>query len=388
MPDLLQVIETIRAEEASVQTLFGGEGRGARRGGKNSAYMAKLAEAAKLLADVITGRKSSYWLKEAMTTSDFPILFGDILDRQMLAAYREYPSTWQNYVHRATVRDFRTVERTPGMLGADQELETVKESSEYPEAKLTEQSPYTYKVAKHGRRVPISWETLINDDLQRLTDIPVRLGRAARRSESRFATKLYVDANGPHASLYTGGNKNIVTGNPALSIAALQSALQVMAAQVDEQGEPILIEMVELVVPPALEIVAQNILNATQIELSEAGGTSNQKMQVANWMRNRVRLNVDPYLPLIANSANGSTSWFLFANPASDRPALEMGFLVGHEEPEIFIKAPNAQRVGGGDINPTDGDFDTDSVEYKVRHVFGGTRLDPKMTVASQGDGS
>ena len=388
MPDLLQVIETIRAEEASVQKLFGGEGQGAHTGARSASYKQRLAEAAKLIADVLQGRKGTHYLREAMTTSDFPILFGDILDRQMLAAYREYPSTWQNYVHRATVRDFRTVERHPGILGADQELAEVKEQGEYTEAALSEQSPYTYKVAKHGRRVPISWETLINDDLDRLTDIPTRLGRAARRSESRFATRLHADANGPHAALYTVGNKNIVTGNPALSIVGLQSALLVLAAQVDEQNEPILVETVELVVPPALEIVAQNILNATQLELSEAGATSGQKMMVANWMRNRLRLNVDPYHPLVANSANGSTAWYLFANPSNGRPALEMGFLRGHEEPEIFIKTPNAQRVGGGAINATDGDFDTDSIEYKVRHVFGGTRLDPKMTVASQGDGS
>jgi hypothetical protein len=40
-------------------------------------------------------------------------------------------------------------------------------------------------------------------------------------------------------------------------------------------------------------------------------------------------------------------------------------------------------RVGGGGVNPTDGDFDTDTAEYKVRHVLGGTLMDPKAAVAS-----
>jgi hypothetical protein len=35
-----------------------------------------------------------------------------------------------------------------------------------------------------------------------------------------------------------------------------------------------------------------------------------------------------------------------------------------------------------------DGDFDTDTVEYKVRHVMGGTLMDPKAAVASNGSGS
>jgi hypothetical protein len=62
--------------------------------------------------------------------------------------------------------------------------------------------------------------------------------------------------------------------------------------------------------------------------------------------------------------------------------------LRGHAEPEIFIKEPNARRVGGGIVNPMDGDFETDSVEYKLRHVFGGSILDPKMSVGSNGSGS
>ena len=90
----------------------------------------------------------------------------------------------------------------------------------------------------------------------------------------------------------------------------------------------------------------------------------------------------------MASTANGSTSWFLFANPDNGRPAIEMGFLSGHEEPEIFMKAPNSMRVDGGGVDVMNGDFDNDAIEYKLRHVFGGTREDPKMTVASNGSGS
>jgi hypothetical protein len=32
--------------------------------------------------------------------------------------------------------------------------------------------------------------------------------------------------------------------------------------------------------------------------------------------------------------------------------------------------------------------FENDTIDYKVRHVFGGTRVDPKMAVASTGTGS
>lgn len=387
MAEFLEVIESIRAEEASVQRIFGNEGSGVRAvRGNDPRYLARLAEAAKFVAEIASGKRPGYQLTEALGTSDFPLLFGDVLDRQILAAYREAPQTYKNYCKIATVRDFRTVKRF-AVDGADGILEEVGQQAPYPESKLNEKA-WEYAVKKHGRRLPFSWESRVNDDLDQLTDIPNRFGRASRRSEERFATSLFIGVNGPDATLYSVGNKNIVTGNPALSIAGLQKALEVLAAQVDEGGNPIVIEMIELVVPPALRVAAQNILNATQIEVSgEAGGTSGQKLQVANWMKNGLRLSVNPYIPLLATTANGSTSWFLFANPDNGRPALEVGFLRGHAEPEIFVKEANARRVGGG-LNPLDGDFDTDAINYKIRHVFGGAQMDPKMTVASNGSGS
>jgi hypothetical protein len=389
MSDFLEVIETIRAEEASVQRLFNNEGTGARHNqlAQRQDYQRRLAEAAKFVADVVKGKRPMRHLQEAMTTSDFPYLFGDILDRQVLAGYREAPATYQNYCRVATVRDFRTVKRF-GIYGADQVLDAVAENSEYPVSKLDENSPYSYAVKKFGRKLPFSWESFVNDDLEALTDGPQRLGRAGRRSEQKFVTQLHVDANGPHASFYTVGNNNIVTGNPALSIIGLQTAMQKISAQVDENGEPVVIDVVELVVPPALEITALNILNALQLWLdtNNSAGTANQNLVTTNWMKSRVNLNVDYYVPIVASSSHGSTSWFLFANPANGRPAMELGHLRGHEEPEVFMKMPNAARVGGGGTEEFD--FDTDTREYKVRHVFGGSRMDPKMTVASNGSGS
>jgi len=387
---MADTLETIAASEADVRRLFDGETR-VRGHHSDARYMSQLTEAANLVADVSEGRRPMYHLQEALTTSDFPLLFGDILDRQLLAAYREIPEVWRAYARTSTVPDFRLVSRH-AIDGAEGALEAVAEQAPYPAATL-EESRDQYRVGKYGRRLPLSWETLVNDDLDAFRALPERLARGARRSVQRFVTDLYVDANGPHASLYTAPFANIVTGNPVLSIAALQTAYTVLAAQRDEDGEPIFIDSVTLVVPPALEVTAQNILNAIQLEIVEQGGTANQRLIAQNWMSNRLKLVVDPYIPIVASTANGNTMWALFANPADGRPALEVGFLRGHTEPALFMKRSDAQRVGGtagpdGDL----ADFDTDTVQWKVRHVFGGTRListgGQKATVASQGDGT
>jgi hypothetical protein len=345
-------------------------------------------EATRLMADVYNGRRGMHVLREAMTTSDFPLLFGDIVDRQILASYREAPYNWNRIAKRSRVRDFRAVKRF-GVYGADQVLPAIiGEKGEYPYEKINEESPYSLAVAKYGRKLKFSWEAMVNDDMDLLKDGPDRLGRAARRSEEKFVTQLYVDANGPHASFYNAGNGNLLAGNPALSIASLQTALEQLSTMTDQMGEPIVIDMVELRIPPALEVTTLNIVNGLQLELTEKGGTDKRKLISSNWMKTRFNISVDYYMPIVASSANGSTSWFLFANPDSGRPAIEVGFLTGHEEPEIFMKSPNALRVGGGDVDVMNGDFDNDAIEYKLRHVFGGTREDPKMTVASNGSGT
>jgi hypothetical protein len=390
MADFLEYIETIRAEEASAERLFSGDGRGVRHMRKDSPqYKQSLAEALRLVNDVLDGRQPVTRLREAMTTSDFTSLFGDILDRAVLGGYRAWTPTWPTYLKRGTVRDFRTVKRFK-VDGAEAVLTKVREQTEYPESSLTD-GYYSYAVEKYGRKMPFSWETFINDDLDMLKDAPDRFGKSALRTEDKFATGLFVGASGPNGTFFSSGNKNIVTSNPVLSIAGLQTAYQVLGAQVDADGEPIVVDAAVLVVPPALEVTAQNILNATEIwDVSAAGGgATGRELHVVNWMRSKVKLAVNPYIPIVASSANGNTSWFLFADPASaGRPAAEVGFLRGHEEPEVFQKLPNAQRAGGGAVDPMDGDFDTDTVEYKIRHVLGGTLMDPRAAVASSGAGS
>lgn len=384
--EFLDLVETFRADEVSRERIFAGEGMGVRSARKGPTYARALAEAATLISNVYQGKTPIWRLQEAMTTSDFPLLMGDILDRQILGYYQETPAVYRNFCRIGSVRDFRTVKRF-AVDGAEAVLDAVGEQQSYPMAALSE-TRYSYAVSKYGRRIPFSWEAIVNDDLDALKNIPERFGRAARRSESKFACGLYCGTTGPDSALYSVGNANIVTSNPVLSISALQTAFTVLAAQTDADGEPIYIDAVELVVPPALQVTAQNILNATELWLNEAGGVSNQQIHTVNWMRERVRLNVDPYIPIVASSSHGNTSWFLFAATSVGRPALEVGFLRGHEAPELFMKSPNATRVGGATADAMNGDFDTDSLEYKIRHVFGGTQMDPKMTVASNGSGS
>jgi len=387
MSDFLDLLETVRSEDASVQRLFGDAGRGIRSLRRDDPrYQRSLAEAARLVADVIEGRAPMYRLQEAMSTSDFPLLFGDVIDRSMLGTYREWPTIWARIAKRGTVRDFRTVKKF-FTDGAEAVLDEVKPGGPYTEAALSE-GKYEYAVKKYGRRLGMLWELFINDDLDALRDSPERLAKAARMSEERFATELYVDSTGPDATFYSAGNSNRLTGGgSALTVAGLQSAVTAIKGFKDADGNPIFTGTLRLVVPPALEITAKNIINATEIRVAAGSGSATTDQLVAkNWMANEVVEPVtNPWLPIVDVSANKNTTWYLFADPGVGRPAMEVGFLRGHETPELFLKSPNATRIGGGMVGAEEGSFETDGVDYKVRHVFGGSLMEPKASVASIG---
>lgn len=377
---------------------------------RTKAKEAKVASAAALWADLLSGRAPSYFLHEALmprthavvrgieanypgifrlteahTTSDFPLLTGDVLDRMMLARYRAFPSPFRSFAKVVNnLRDFRTVRRI-AVNGAEGRWGQQEQEEDLTYTTMSE-AGYTYAPLKYSQGIKISFEALMNDDLDAFATAPDRLGRGGARTVAHFATSLYVGTSGPNSSLYTGG-VNQLTSNPVLNITNLGTAMTLLMQQTDANGEPIMIESAILVVPPALWVTANNIMNQLTVDLTNTGGASGQVVTTNNWLVGNLQVVVDPYIPIVASSSNGNTSWFLFANPSVGRPALEVGFLTGFGEPALYQKMSNTVRVGGG-VDQMAGDFSTMSQEYKGVIAFGGTRLDSKATVASNGSGS
>lgn len=383
MSEFLELLETVRVEDASHQRLFGDAGQSVRQLRRDTPqYQRALSEAATLFESVVSGRTPMYRLQEAMSTSDFPLLFADTIDRQMLGMYAEWPTAWPQIARRGTVPDFRSVKRF-AVDGTEAPLDVVPQGSEYPEAGKTE-AEYEYQVQKRGRRVPFLWEALVNDDLDALRRTPERLAKAARMSEEKFVTGLYAG----NTTFFAAGNNNTVDGNPELSTDGLETALTTIWSQQDADDNPIFTGQVRLVVPPQLKITAMNIVRATQIRVASGSGSSANELVAQNWTTDEIaEVVTNPWLPIV-DTDNGDTGWYLFADPGVGRPALEVGFLRGNEAPALYLKSPNAVRVGGGTVGAEEGDFETDGVNYKVRHVFGGTMMEPKAAVFSNGSGS
>jgi len=388
-------LEAVRAETADVRSLFAGDGT------RSTSSPKAVAEAIDFMADILDGKRPIYHLREAMTTSDFPVLFTQIIDRQVLAAYREAPSAWDMIARRRVVRDFRATTLVDPLIGNGGRLNSITELAEYPQPVEPPVTDRNLQVRKWGAQFGISWEMLINDDLDQIRALPIRLGSMARRTENYEATATYAGASGPSAGMFDADNTVLIANavgvdtpedNPPLSVAGLTQAMNLLLSRRDADGNLIARDTLVLVVPPALEVVANNIINATTVELTTMGGilqgSAEQRLIAANWLSRRIRVMSNPILPQISTT-NGNTSWYLFADPANDREAFTVGFLRGHEDPEVFMRSSNAMAMAGGaEVDPMNGDFDNDAVTYKVRHIFGTAVVDPKAAVASNGTGT
>jgi len=385
-------VESVRVEDASYATLFG-EGTNIsqnlrRKFQEDAEYRAQIAKTMGFIRSYREGRVAPMRFREAMTTSDFPQLLGGIIDRSLLGGYRMFPTSYEMWCSiNRDVSDFRTISRSFLNLG-DGVLGTVAEKEEYPKAARAE-GRYTYAVQKYGREFDFSWEAMVNDDLNAFSDNPVAFGRAAKRTTESFATSLITDANGPNAAFFNNGNGNLLAPGAAsaLSTTSLDAACDLFASMIDTGNEPVLNEPAVLVVPPSLKMTAMRLVKALQIRAQTGGGgTAAQQLDTVNLYSN-LQIAVAPYIPrLITAGTIGRTAWFLAANPQEiERPAVELGFLRGHEEPQIVMKSPDAIRIGGGEADAFSGDFETDSVRVRVRHVVGGTLGDPRFMVGSFG---
>ncbi len=363
-------------------------------------YERRLTEVVDLLSNAknLPPHKHEYLLREALTTSDFPLLFGDVLDRQMLAAYKATPPVWKPYTKLSTVP--RISPQVGGyrfaMRGGDEHLDKVFEKGEYL-ASDRNADRYAISVDKYGRQFDISWEAIINDDMSALMDTPTRFAMAAQRTEHRVVVNMYAwdrtggagtnvhTVGGPLYSTFAG---EVNRSTALLTIANLETALEEMAGRTDAAGEPIYCRGKFLVVPPALELTARQILTSTEkmwIALATAPAGVAVPYPTANVVAQYgLQLIVDPYLPAAANTAGSgaatqNTQWYLFSDP-NDIRVIEAAHLSGHERPEICMKASNKVTVGGGAIAPMSGDFATDNIFYRVRLVFGATTLDWRGT--------
>lgn len=355
-----------------------------------AAWNAQCVTALRLLenSDGLTSAQWSARMEEAMGSADFPLMIGDVLDRKLLMAYQDTPNMLADLCAKNTAPDFRLANRYR-FDGADGLLTEIGEQGEYPFGEVDEVR-YQIKLKKWGRRIALAWETWLGDDLGAFNSFPDRLARAVRRTEEYLLTTMFFDANGPHASLFgtNAGNQSSIAVT-TFSLTNLKTAIGEFGAYEASYDTdlPIMIKPKYLVVPPATEIEAREALTSSWRMWTDGGSGTAAEHSTMNVIGSYgLQLRIGDWIPKVATSK--PLSWFLSTDPNSGVAPVEFIKLRGREEPELFMRSANAQRVGGGAASPFDGSYEFDILDWKVRHCMNAAQRDPLAVWGSTGAGS
>src|SRR5262249_24794557 len=125
----------------------------------------------------ISGITARERLQEAdSTTASFSFLLGTSMNKRLLKDYQAWPSEWQKFCTITPIKDFKAQSRI--RLGAFGSLATVAEDTAYSTISFSDVQA-TYTPAKRGNLVAVTRETIVNDDLYAIKQIPGKLAVAA-----------------------------------------------------------------------------------------------------------------------------------------------------------------------------------------------------------------
>ena len=309
-----------------------------------------------------SSRGPEFFAGGAESTSDFPAILANVANKTLRQGYEAYPRTFQPFCRQVTAQDFKPINRV--MLADAPALQALNEKGEYHRANLTDNN-INYSLGTYGEIVALTRKVIINDDLQAFTRVPALLGVAAAQLESntvwaiitsnpaavyagdKTSTALF-HAN--HGNLLTGAASSIDnTVQNAVPLTALGKARGAMRLQKGPQGTPLNLIPRFIAVPTALETYMLQLVYPINIASADATKV------VPEWVRSLIPV-VEPRLDA---ATNGTTGWYLIADPAQI-DTVEYCYLEGQQG--VYIET----RQG----------FEVDGVEIKARMDFGAAALD------------
>ena len=289
-------------------------------------------------------------------TTDFPVIYENIMHKALLQAFRTAPDTWSKFCKSGDLSDFRAHNRyRTGTFG---KLPVLAEGATIADTTFDDATKETISAQEHAYIFRITFRMIVDDDMGAFLDIARGMGRAAKRSvEQDVYTALLSNATagpvmGDTFNLFNGANHgNVILGAP-VSVAHLGAMRALMARQMDPSGNDFLdLRPALMLCPTEMGDLARQVINSeTDIAV--------QNSKAANPIRGFVEVVDTPRL--------SGPDFYLLASP-SDNPIMEVGFLKGNTEPEVTME---------------DG-FDTRSVHYRITYDYGVAAMEWRSGVLS-----
>lgn len=286
------------------------------------------------------------------STSDFGNILTDVAYKSLITGWEEAEETFEKWTKKGQLSDFKTAHRVG--LGGFPSLRRVREGAEYKYVTIGDKGE-TIALATYGELFSITRQAIINDDMNALTDIPVKLGRAAKATIADLVYAVLTE-NGKLSdgkALFGSDRKNTLTGG--MDVDTISKGRTLMRQQ--KEGERSLnIRPAFMLVPTALETQAIQVIGSGSVKRADVNAN------IMNPVRNIADIIVEPRLDDASEK-----DWYMAARQGSD--TIEVAYLNGIDTPYID------QQEG----------FTSDGVTTKIRIDAGVAPLDYRGLVRVTG---
>jgi hypothetical protein len=284
-----------------------------------------------------------------LATGDFSFVLQNVLNKTLRTAYDLKERTFTPWTRKSTATDFKPILRA--QLN-DLKLTGVAESGEYKYAQSGDTGE-TYKLSKYGRIVRISWEAIVNDDLDAFSRFPGMLAGAVAQMQSDVVYGI-VNTNPAMADGIALFNQakhfNFTTAGTDITLASLGIARQAIRTQKSPAGSQLNLTPKFLICGPNKEQVALQFLSAN-FTATQSG---------------TINVFAGTMTPIIEGRITDDR-WFLSADPGSI-DTIEYSTLEGQD---IYTES----RYG----------FEVDALEWKVRSAFGAKAIEYRGLYENEG---
>nr|WP_067285742.1 prohead protease/major capsid protein fusion protein [Marinobacterium profundum] len=284
------------------------------------------------------------------STSDFPLILENVMNKNLLDAYRETPRTFMGLGQASTANDFR--EKHLYRLGDAPSLKPLNENGEYQAGTFSE-AKERYAIDTFARKIAFTRKMLINDDMGALDRMPRMFGPAGARLENDIVWGLLLNydfINNKAGSvlmedgkaLFHADHANLLTTGSALSKASLTALRKLGRKMKTLDGQFMNVEYNAIAIPEDLETTAEDLLLPRIVAAKIEDQAPRQKMDII----------VEPRLAVVDTAA-----WYAFS---AMMDTFEYAHLAGEEEMYTEVNT----------------NTDVDGLEVKVRKDFGAGLVD------------
>jgi HK97 family phage prohead protease len=323
------VIRDAMAEAIAVRAMPGYKVPGGAAGGRHAEFLGwrpseMVAELMRARGERNIPRGAAALADRAFhTTSDFPLLLSAAANKMLLAAYQPANPTYRQFFLRRDFRDFKPHRHL--RVGDFPTLVQLSENGEIQAGTMSE-SQELVNLLTFARRIRVTRQMLVNDDLGAFTDFAAMIGRRVADFENATAYALMNTANGSGPTLVTGNAAVFATGaaranqasaGTALDLTNLAAGRAAVMKQKTLDGLPISVgNGMRLLVGPNLELAAR------QLTVSVAATQTANANVYAGFIQ-----------PVVEPQIQGNR-WYLFADPLA-APVYVYGYLNGAEGPQV-----------------------------------------------------